>query len=80
MLLALGTFWALSHRTWLGASILDGAIIDYSNPAEISLGHHRSIVIRRSLPSLTFQLRYPFHKEVFPTPTPCLNELFDCPL
>ena len=65
---------------WLVATILDGAVIDYSIPAEISLGHHRSTVIRRSLPSLTLQLRYPFHKEVFPTPTPCLNELLDCPL
>ena len=65
---------------WLVATILDGAVIDYSIPAEISLGHHRSTVIRRSLPSLTLQLRYPFHKEVFPTPTLCLNELLDCPL
>ena len=65
---------------WLVATILDRAVIDYSIPAEISLGHHRSSVIRRSLPSLTLQLRYPFHNEVFPTPTPCLKELLDCPL
>lgn len=47
---ALGTFLALNHFTWLVATILDGAAIDHSIPAEISLGHHRSTVIRRSLP------------------------------